>query len=79
MEAERPSRGFGERGIRLPALSAGRRCTNHVDPRVQQPKLHREVVFETPLEIAEQVPLGMRLTADAFISRLGTSIWSAPS
>ncbi len=70
MEADRVRERFGERGIRLHALSAGR-DSRPVDPRVPPPELHREVVFEPPLEIAEQVAFGMRLTADAFISGLG--------
>ena len=40
-------------------------------PRVPPPELHREVAFEPPLEIAEQVAFGMRLAADEFIAGLG--------
>ena len=35
------------------------------------PELHREVAFEPPLEIADQVAFGMRMAADAFIAGLG--------
>ncbi len=70
MEAERVRERFGERGIRLHALSAGR-DSRAVEPRVPPPELHREVVFEPPLEIAEQVAFGMRMAADAFIAGLG--------
>jgi len=70
MEADRVRERFGERGIRLHALSAG--CDSRaVEPRVPPPELHREVVFEPPLELAEQVAFGMRLAADAFIAGLG--------
>ena len=79
MEADRVRERFGERGIRLHALSAGR-DSRAVEPRVPPPELHREVGFEPPLEIADQVAFGMRMAADAFIAGLGRrSIWSAPS
>jgi protein ImuB len=70
MEADRVRERFGERGIRLHALAAGR-DSRAVEPRVPPPELHREVVFEPPLEIAEQVAFGMRMAADAFIAGLG--------
>ncbi|GAA3213126.1 DNA polymerase Y family protein [Microbacterium terregens] len=70
MEADRVRERFGERGIRLHALSAGR-DSRAVEPRVPPPELHREVVFEPPLEIADQVAFGMRMAADAFIANLG--------
>ncbi|SFS17424.1 protein ImuB [Microbacterium sp. cf046] len=70
MEEDRVRERFGERGIRLHALSAGR-DSRAVEPRVPPPELHREVVFEPPLEIAEQVAFGMRIAADAFIAGLG--------
>ncbi len=70
MEADRVRERFGERGIRLHALSAGR-DSRAVEPRVPPPELHREVVFEPPLEIADQVAFGMRMAADAFIAGLG--------
>ncbi|MCR2762502.1 DNA polymerase Y family protein [Microbacterium sp. zg.B48] len=70
MEADRVRERFGERGIRLHELAAGR-DSRAVEPRVPPPELHREVVFEPPLEIAEQVAFGMRMAADAFIAGLG--------
>ena len=70
MEADRVRERFGERGIRLHALSAGR-DSRAVEPRVPPPELHREVGFEPPLEIADQVAFGMRMAADAFIAGLG--------
>lgn len=70
MDADRVRERFGERGIRLHALSAGR-DSRAVEPRVPPPELHREIAFEPPLEIAEQVAFGMRQAADAFIAGLG--------
>jgi protein ImuB len=70
MESDRVRERFGERGIRLHALSSGR-DSRAVEPRVPPPELHREVGFEPPLEIAEQVAFGMRMAADAFIAGLG--------
>ncbi|HWM15441.1 MAG TPA: DNA polymerase Y family protein [Microbacterium sp.] len=70
MEADRVRERFGERGIRLHALSGGR-DSRAVEPRVPPPELHREVAFEPPLEIADQVAFGMRMAADAFIAGLG--------
>jgi protein ImuB len=61
---------FGARGIRLHALAAGRDSAA-VDPRVPPPELQREVAFEPPLEIADQVAFGMRIAADEFLERLG--------
>lgn len=63
---------FGERGIRLHALAAGRDSAT-VDPRVPPPELQREVAFEPPLEIADQVAFGMRIAADEFLAGLGAS------
>jgi protein ImuB len=61
---------FAQRGIRLHALSAGR-DPRAVDPRVPPPELHREVAFEPPLELADQIAFAVRRTADDFISGLG--------
>ncbi|WP_200948629.1 DNA polymerase Y family protein [Microbacterium sp. Root61] len=69
LEAERVRERFGERGIRLHALAAGR-DSRPVDPRIPPPELQREVVFEPPLEIADQVAFGIRVPADEFIDRL---------
>ncbi|WP_127476156.1 DNA polymerase Y family protein [Microbacterium sulfonylureivorans] len=70
MDADRVRERFGERGIRLHALSGGR-DSRPVEPRIPPPELHREIAFEPPLEIADQVAFGMRVTADDFIGGLG--------
>lgn len=66
LEADRVRERFGDRGIRLHELAAG--CDSRpVDPRVPPPELHREIAFEPPLELADQVAFGMRITAESFI------------
>lgn len=70
LEADRVRERFGERGIRLHALAAGR-DPRPVDPRTPPPELDREVAFEPPLEVTDQVAFGMRIAADEFIARLG--------
>jgi protein ImuB len=70
MPPERVRERFGERGIRLHDFAAGR-DSRPVQPRTPPPELHREVAFEPPLELAEQVAFGMRMAADAFIAGLG--------
>ncbi|WP_106814539.1 DNA polymerase Y family protein [Microbacterium timonense] len=70
MEPDRVRERFGERGVRLHALAAGR-DSRPVQPRTPPPELEREVSFEPPLEIADQVAFAMRVTADDFISGLG--------
>jgi protein ImuB len=70
MPPDRVRERFGERGIRLHALSGGR-DSRPVEPRTPPPELHREIAFEPPLEIADQVAFGMRVTADEFIAGLG--------
>lgn len=70
MEQDRVRERFGERGIRLHGFAAGG-DSRPVDPRTPPPELHREVAFEPPLEIADQVAFGMRMAADAFIAGLG--------
>lgn len=70
MEAERVRERFGDRGIRLHQLAAGL-DPRAVDPRTPPPELDREVVFEPPLELADQVAFGVRQAADAFIEKLG--------
>ena len=61
---------FGPRGARLHALAAGA-DSNPVTPRTPPPELHREIAFEPPLELAEQVAFGTRMAAEKFISGLG--------
>ncbi|GAA1123836.1 DNA polymerase Y family protein [Microbacterium aurantiacum] len=70
MTPDRVRERFGERGIRLHALSAGW-DSRPVEPRTPPPELHREVAFEPPLEIADQVAFGMRVAAEEFTTRLG--------
>ena len=70
MEQDRVRERFGERGIRLHGFAGGS-DSRPVEPRTPPPELHREVAFEPPLELAEQVAFGMRMAADAFIAGLG--------
>ena len=70
LDAERVRDRFGPQGIRLHDLAAGH-DSRAVEARVPPPELHREVAFEPPLEIVEQLAFGMRMAADAFIARLG--------
>ncbi len=70
LEQARVRERFGDRGIRLHALASGR-DPRAVDPRTPPPELHREVAFEPPLELADQIAFGMRLAADEFIAKLG--------
>ncbi|GAA3644548.1 DNA polymerase Y family protein [Microbacterium awajiense] len=71
MPLERVRERFGERGARLHALAAGW-DSRPIEPRTPPPELEREIAFEPPLEIADQVAFAMRRTADAFIDGLGT-------
>ncbi|MFE1644402.1 DNA polymerase Y family protein [Microbacterium sp. P01] len=66
---ERVRERFGGRGIRLHSLAAGH-DSRAVEPRVPPPELHREVAFEPPLELADQVAFGMRIAADEFLTGL---------
>lgn len=61
---------FGPRGARLHALAAGL-DSQPVTPRTPPPELQREVAFEPPLELAEQVAFGVRVAAEEFIAGLG--------
>ncbi|WP_137843725.1 DNA polymerase Y family protein [Microbacterium sp. 2FI] len=70
MPPDRVRERFGERGIRLHALAGGR-DSRPVEPRTPPPELHREVAFEPPLEIADQVAFAMRVAADDFVAALG--------
>lgn len=70
MDADRVRERFGERGVRLHALAAGR-DSRPVEPRTPPPELQREIAFEPPLEIADQVAFAMRVTADDFVAGLG--------
>ncbi|MFB7892273.1 DNA polymerase Y family protein [Microbacterium sp. NPDC056044] len=70
MPDDRVRERFGERGVRLHALAAGL-DSRPVQPRTPPPELEREVAFEPPLEIADQVAFAMRVTADDFVAGLG--------
>ena len=61
---------FGERGVRLHALAAGA-DSRPVRPRTPPPELARQLDFEPPLELAEQVAFSSRGTAEEFIAALG--------
>jgi protein ImuB len=61
---------FGPRGAHLHALAAGA-DSQPVTPRVPPPELHREIDFEPPLDLAEQVAFGSRVAAEEFITGLG--------
>lgn len=70
LDPERVQERLGERGRRLHALAAGE-DSRAVAPRVPPPQLHREVDFEPPVELADQIAFGMRIAAEEFIARLG--------
>lgn len=70
MPVERVRERFAERGARLHALASGR-DSQPVRPRTPPPELHRDVAFEPPLELADQIAFGMRVAAEEFITRLG--------
>ena len=60
---------FGERGLRLHALAAGR-DSRAVLPRTPPIDLERQVEFSPALELVEQVAFATRATADAFVAGL---------
>lgn len=70
MDADRVRERFGDPGVRLHALAAGR-DSRPVQPRTPPPELQREIAFEPPLEIADQVAFAMRVTAEDFVAGLG--------
>jgi protein ImuB len=70
LEPQRVRERLGERGARLHALAAGEDA-RAVEPRVPPPQLHREVAFEPPVELADQIAFGMRIAAEEFVARLG--------
>lgn len=70
MSEDRVRERFGDHGVRVRALAAGR-DSQPVQPRTPPPELHREVAFEPPLEIADQVAFGMRIAAEEFIAAIG--------
>ena len=69
MPAERVGERLGPQGLRLHDLAAGR-DGSEVRPRTPPPELERELWFDPPVELAEQVAFGMRVVAEEFIARL---------
>lgn len=61
---------FGTRGARLHALASGH-DPRPVDARTPPPELQREVVFEPPVALADQVAFGLRVPAEEFTAQLG--------
>jgi len=70
LEADRVQERLGDRGRRLHALAAGQ-DSRAVEARIPPPQLHREVAFEPPVELADQIAFGMRIAAEEFVARLG--------
>lgn len=60
------------RGALLQALAGGR-DSREMTPRVPPPELAREIAFEPPLEIAEQVAFAVRQTADEVIAAVAAA------
>jgi protein ImuB len=69
LDVERVRGRFGERGIRLHALARGR-DPRAVIARTPPPELERQIAFEPPLELVDQIGFGVRTTADDFIDNL---------
>lgn len=67
---QRLSERFGARGARLHALASGA-DSRPVTPRIPPPERHREVWFEPPVALAEQVAFGIRVPAEEFVATLG--------
>lgn len=64
---------FGDRGVRLHALASGA-DSRPVLPRTPPPELSRQVAFDAPLVLADQVAFAIRATADAFIAGLTSAL-----
>ncbi len=60
---------FGEEGARFHSLASGL-DERFVVPRTPPAHLDREVDFEPPLELVDQVTFGMRVAADEFVAAL---------
>jgi len=67
--ADRLSERFGTRGARLHALASGH-DPRAVQARTPPPELHREVAFEPPVALADQIAFGLRVPAEQFTRRL---------
>ncbi|MFT4220048.1 MAG: DNA polymerase Y family protein, partial [Microbacterium sp.] len=61
---------FGPLGARLHDLARGR-DSRPVRPRAPPPELAREIAFEPPLELVDQVAFAVRVTAEEFVAALG--------
>lgn len=61
---------FGARGARLHSLATGRDLSP-VTARTPPPELHREISFEPPVALADQVAFGVRVPAEQFTAGLG--------
>ena len=72
LDVEKVRGRFGERGIRLHSLAAGR-DPRAVVARTPPPELVRQAAFEPPLELVDQIGFGVRTTADDFIDNLARS------
>lgn len=72
LEVDRIRDRFGERGLRLHALAAGR-DSQPVTARIPPPELARQIAFEPPLELADQVAFGVRQTCDDVVAALGAA------
>lgn len=70
LDAKRVLDRFGPQGARLHDLAGGR-DSRPVEPRTPPPELTREVSFEPPLELVDQVAFGIRVAAEEFIAGLG--------
>jgi protein ImuB len=70
MPVERVRERFGEQGVRLHALAGGR-DSRPIEPRIPPPELHRDVAFEPPLELADQIAFATRVAAEQFVAGLG--------
>ncbi|WOQ70414.1 DNA polymerase Y family protein [Microbacterium limosum] len=69
LDEEKVRERFADRGIRLHRLARGLDART-VTARTPPPELEREVSFEPPLELVDQIGFAVRVTADAFISAL---------
>lgn len=70
LDPDRVRERFGAHGLGLQRLAAGD-DPRRVEPRTPTIELHREVVFDPPVELAEQVAFGVRRTAEEFIAGIG--------
>ena len=60
---------FGDRGVRLHALACGR-DPREVVPRRLPPEFDRQIDFDPPLALAEQVAFSVQATAEDFVAGL---------